>query len=46
MDALRLVLATRTQDGVRITDDDFHVAANDRVSNFTICCTFRNLTPI
>lgn len=35
VDAVRLVLATRTQEGQRITDDDFHVVGKDRVPTFT-----------
>lgn len=44
VDALRLVLSTRTQDAQRLTDDDFHVRGQDRASTLTIRCTFRGLS--
>jgi putative ATP-dependent endonuclease of OLD family len=44
VDALRLVLSTRTQDAQRITDDDFHVRGQERASTLTIRCTFRDLS--
>lgn len=44
VDALRLVLSTRAQEGQRLSDDDFHVKGPDRASTLTIRCTFRDLS--
>lgn len=44
VDALRLVLSTRAQEGQRLTDDDFHVEGPDRASTLTIRCTFQDLS--
>lgn len=44
VDAIRLVLTTRTQDGQRLSEDDFHVSGQSRATSLTIRCTFKDLS--
>src|SRR5262249_37453444 len=44
IDALRLILGSRSDDFSRITLDDFHVDTTGRVKSLKIRCTFYELT--
>lgn len=44
VDAIRLVLTTRTQEGQRLTEEDFHVRGQTRAGSLTIRCIFRDLS--
>lgn len=44
IDAIRLCLLTTATDFYRITQDDFHVDAKERADEFTITCSFADLT--
>lgn len=44
IDAVRLLLAARGQDYLRLTEDDFHVRGTARASSLTVRGTFRDLT--
>ncbi|WP_064444696.1 ATP-dependent endonuclease [Rhodococcus sp. YH3-3] len=44
VDAIRLCLLTTATDFYRITQDDFHIDVNARADEFTITCSFADLT--
>lgn len=43
LDAIRLVLGTKSNDSARLTVDDFHIAGGTRTNQLKICCTFDGL---
>lgn len=46
IDAVRLLLAARTQDAPRLNEDDFHVRTKVRANQLTIRGTFKGLTEV